>query len=163
MATLASALSAEPTFGPDGKLYASDVAKNTSTFDPATLAKTPFVSPLLGTGNGGGVGLVPLHGSNGQKGHTYFPRNSGGALFAFEGTKLSWQFKPGPTATIFRYAIMDCQGRLFAAASNTVYAFVTDDAGLADTPWPTLRRDSRNTGNAGAEKYGMRTATGCIQ
>jgi hypothetical protein len=39
-----------------------------------------------------------------------------------------------------------------------VFAFISDDSGLADTPWPTLRRDGRNTGNAGALKYGIRTA-----
>jgi len=58
---------------------------------------------------------------------------------------------------------MDCEGRLFAASGATVYAFLTDDAGLADTPWPSLRRDARNTGNAGAPKYGIRTDAGCTQ
>jgi hypothetical protein len=62
---------------------------------------------------------------------------------------------------MLRYATMDCRGRLFAASGATVYAFVSDDHGLADTAWPTLRRDARNTGNAGAAKYGIRTASGC--
>jgi len=50
------------------------------------------------------------------------------------------------------------------AAGNTVYAFLSDDRGLADTPWPSLRRDARNTGNANAPKYGIRTIAGtCTQ
>jgi hypothetical protein len=53
---------------------------------------------------------------------------------------------------------MDCRGRVFVASGATVFAFVSDDSGLADTPWPTLRRDGRNTGNASAPKYGIRTA-----
>ena len=61
---------------------------------------------------------------------------------------------------------MDCQGRVFVGAGATVYAFLSDDHGLGDTPWPTLRRDARNTGNAGALRYGVRTApglAGCTQ
>jgi hypothetical protein len=102
---------------------------------------------------------VPLQGSDG---HVYVPRKAG-LLIALEGNQVSWQFDP-PT-NILRYATMDCSGRLFVASGNVVYAFVTDDLGLADTPWPALRRDSRNTGNAtaGWPKYGVRTATGCTQ
>jgi hypothetical protein len=51
---------------------------------------------------------------------------------------------------------MDCDGRLYVASNETVYALVTDDRGLADAPWPTYRRDSRATGNFGAPKYGVR-------
>jgi hypothetical protein len=151
-ASLAQALAAGPTFGADGKLYGSDIAKNTSTYSLTTGAPTPFVSAI------GGVGLVPLHGS---AGHIYFPTNGSQALRAYKGKQFSWQL--GTAANSLRYAVMDCQGRLFSAAGNTVYALVTDDQGLADTPWPDLRRDSRNTGNANAPKYGMRTAAGCTQ
>ena len=65
---------------------------------------------------------------------------------------------------MLRSATMDCAGRLFVASGARVYAFLTDDQGLADTPWPSLRRDARNTGNAGALKYGIRTAPNtCVQ
>ena len=61
-------------------------------------------------------------------------------------------------------AAMDCSGRLFVGDGSTVYALVTDDHGLADTPWPDLRRDARNTGNAAAPKYGIRTTgNACAQ
>jgi len=147
---LTSSLAAEPTIGIDGKLYGADLAKAASTFNATTGAKSALVlvPPL------NGIGMVPLQGSDG---HVYFPRASGQAVVAYEGTQLSWQLKT-PANTLF-FATMDCEGRLFSAAGNIVYALITDDAGLADTPWPNLRRDSRNTGNAstGWPKYGMRT------
>jgi hypothetical protein len=154
---LTAGLTAEPTFGIDGKLYGADLGNTTSTFvstfDPATGTKAPFLT-LAGNAN---PGLTPLQGSDG---HLYLPRRTG--LFdAYEGSQLSWTFDP--PGAILRYATMDCQGRLFAASGATVYAFLTDDRGLADTPWPSLRRDARNTGNAGALKYGVRTVTGCTQ
>ena len=97
-------------------------------------------------------GMTPLQGSDG---HIYLPRRSG--LFsAYAGNQLSWSFDP--PGALLRYATMDCQGRVFLASGATVFAFVSDDSGLADTPWPTLRRDGRNTGNAAAPKYGIRSA-----
>ena len=156
---LTAGLTGEPTFGIDGKLYGADLgnANSTfvSTFDPATGTKAAFLT-LAGNTT---PGLTPLQGSDG---HLYLPRRTG--LFeAYEGNQLSWTFDP--PGTILRYATMDCQGRLFAASGATVYAFLTDDRGLADTPWPSLRRDARNTGNAsvGWPKYGIRTAAGCTQ
>jgi len=98
----------------------------------------------------------------GSDGHLYVPKRTG--LFdAYAGNQLSWTFDP-PT-TILRYSTIDCQGRVFVASGTTVYAFISDDSGMADTAWPSFRRDSRNTGNAstGWLKYGMRTAAGCIQ
>jgi len=122
------------------------------TFAPATGAASPFLT--LGSTT---PGLTPLQGSDG---HIYVPRRS--SLFsAYDGNQLSWTFDP-PNA-ILRFATMDCAGRLFTAGGATVYALVSDDHGLADTPWPSLRRDSRNTGNAGALKYGIRTISGCTQ
>ncbi|HEY6910095.1 MAG TPA: hypothetical protein VI356_12040 [Myxococcales bacterium] len=157
--SLAQSLAAEPTLAADGKLYGADLGKNTNTYDLTNGAPTRFVTAI------GGTGMVPLQGANGR---TYFPSNGSQALLAYAGNllfgnQLSWQLKTA--ANMFRAATIDCQGRLFAAAGNTVYALVSDDPGLAETPWPSLRRDSRNTGNAGAAKYGMRiTATGgCIQ
>jgi hypothetical protein len=58
---------------------------------------------------------------------------------------------------------MDCAGRIFVATAGAVYALITDDHGLADTPWPSMRRDARNTGNVSYAKYGIRTASGCTQ
>jgi hypothetical protein len=142
--------SAEPTIGIDGKLYASSFANTVAAYDAGTGTSTPFATL-------GGVALVPLQGSDG---HIYLPRKLG-FLYAYEGNKLSWSF--GPPNAILREATMDCSGRLFVASGNTVYAFITDDHGLADTPWPAMRRDSRNTGNASAFKYGMRTISGCTQ
>jgi hypothetical protein len=149
---IASGLTAEPTFGIDGKLYGANLAGNVLTFVPATGAASPFLT--LGSTT---PGLTPLQGSDG---HIYIPRRT--SLFsAYDGNQLSWTFDP-PNA-ILRFATLDCAGRLFTAGGATVYAFVSDDHGLADTPWPSLRRDSRNTGNAGALKYGIRTISGCTQ
>lgn len=152
---LASGLAGEPTIGIDGLLYGADLLSILSRFSPVDATVS------LPTLSLGGVGLTPLQGSDG---HLYVPRRTG-FLAAYEGNQLSWSFDP--PGTILRYATMDCQGRLFAASNATVYAFVSDDRGLADTPWPSLRRDARNTGNASAPlgplKYGMRTASGCTQ
>jgi hypothetical protein len=143
--------SAEPTIGIDGKLYASSYASTVAAYDAGTGASTTFATLA-------GVSLVPLQGSDG---HIYLPRKVG-YLSVYEGNRLSWVFDP-PNA-ILREATMDCSGRLFVASGATVYAFVTDDHGLADTPWPAMRRDSRNTGNASAPKYGIRTIGNvCLQ
>jgi hypothetical protein len=97
-----------------------------------------------------GDGKAPLQGSDGT---IYLPRSTG-FLLAFRDGQTSWTFDPN--GTIFRAAAMDCDGRLYVASNETVYALVTDDRGLADAPWPTYRRDSRATGNFGAPKYGVR-------
>ena len=148
--SLASGLAGEPTFGIDGMLYGADLGSKVSSFDAATGAATQFVTLAS-------VGLTPLQGSDG---HVYLPRR-GNLFSAFEGNQLSWTFA-APSA-VLRYAMMDCQGRVFVGSGATVSAFVSDDRGLADTPWPSLRRDARNTGNAGSPKYGIRTIAGCTQ
>ena len=141
---LTDGLAGEPTFGIDGKLYGANLANQVFAFDAGTGAATPFVTLA-------GVGMTPLQGSDG---HVYLPRRPS-SVDAYDGNLLSWTFRsPGQ---ILRYGTMDCAGRLFVASGATVYAFLTDDHGLADTPWPSLRRDARNTGNAGAPKYGIRT------
>jgi len=154
---LTQALAGEPTFGIDGKLYGADLGNAVSTFDPATGTKAAFVTLT------GGAGLTPLQGSDG---HIYFSRKPS-SLLAYDGNLLSWTFNAPTTSTILRYATMDCSGRVFVGAGSTVYAFLSDDKGLADTAWPTLRRDGRNTGNASppysTQKYGIRTVTGCTQ
>ncbi|HEX4386320.1 MAG TPA: hypothetical protein VH083_25370, partial [Myxococcales bacterium] len=148
---LGSAPLSLPTIGIDGRLYTGDAANELVAFTPATQARATVLSGLAG-------GLhVPLQGSDG---HIYLPRDQG-FLFALENGQTSWSFDP--QGNIFRGGILDCSGRLFVASDGTVYAFVTDDHGLADTAWPSIRRDSRNTGNASAIKYGIRTAAGCTQ
>jgi len=96
--------------------------------------------------------MTPLQGSDE---HVYLPRRSG-VFSAYAGNQLSWSFDP--PGALLRYATMDCQGRVFVASGATVFSFVSDDHGLADTSWPALRRDGRNTGNASAPRYGIRTA-----
>ena len=149
--TLATAgFSAEPTLGIDARVYASDFGKHLATYDPAN-GGTANVATLAN------VTLVPLQGSDG---HIYLPRRTG-FLYAYAGSALSWFFDP--PNEILREATMDCSGRLFVASGPTIYAFVTDDHGLADTAWPAMRRDSRNTGNSGLTRYGSRTISGCTQ
>lgn len=154
--TLTSGLAGEPTLGIDTLLYGADLANVLSTFTPANATRSTFATLLA-------VGMTPLQGSDG---HIYVPERAitaqrPGYLAAYDGNQLSWAFEsPG---AMLRYATIDCEGRLFAASGATVYAFVTDDRGLAETPWPSLRRDARNTGNAGSLKYGISTATGCTQ
>src|SRR6185295_4071231 len=144
---LASGLAGEPTFGIDGRLYGGTlgsqvVALDAGTGSIATVATLP------------GDPMTPLQGSDG---HLYVPRRPT-SLDALEGNLLSWTFTAPAANPVLRYAMMDCAGRLFVAAGPRVYAFATDDRGLADTPWPSLRRDARNTGNVGMPKYGIRTA-----
>jgi hypothetical protein len=150
---LTRGLSSEPTIAIDGKLVASDNAtpNTVSEYDPANSGSASLlVQP-------GGAGRVPLQGSDG---HWYLPR-APGYLIAYDGTQVSWIFDP--PNTIVRSGAIDCAGRLFVASGSTVYAFLTDDRGLADTPWPNMRRDARNTGNSSSPKYGIRTASGCVQ
>lgn len=97
----------------------------------------------------------------GSEGTLYLPRQAG-VLYAIKDGKLSWMWDPNPA--IHKRVTMDCNGHLFAAAGNEVRAFITDDKGLGDSPWPAGRRDSRNTGNVAALKYGMRLGDGsCTQ
>jgi hypothetical protein len=147
-----SGASAEPAFEISGKLLVSDYSSGVDEFDPATGNFTALTTLSTGT-----YGRIPLQGSDG---HFYLPRTTG-YMLAYEGANISWTFDP--PGNIFRGGAMDCAGRLFVSSGNIVYAFVTDDHGLADTPWPSMRRDARNTGNASAPKYGIRTASGCTQ
>jgi hypothetical protein len=149
--TLAAAANAMPTIGIDGRIYTADTASELLSFSPANQTQTAVIGALPGNLK------VPLQGSDG---HLYLPRESG-FLYALEGSQISWTFDP--LGNIFRGGLLDCAGRLFTASDGTVFAFVTDDHGLADTPWPSIRRDSRNTGNASALKYGIRTSSGCTQ
>jgi hypothetical protein len=94
---------------------------------------------------------------------------SAGAIVAVNdsGSRLiSWSYpfsKPVNAALT-----MSCDGTLYAAAGDTVYALVTDAGGLRNSsPWPKYQRDTRNSGNADvATIWGVRTApgaAGCTQ
>ena len=106
---------------------------------------------------------TPLQGSDG---HVYVPRRTG-YLMAFDSSGVvNWVYDPAPA--IARTLAMDCGGRLYVEIGDTgaqqqIWVFVTDDKGLGDTGWPNARRDSRNTGNTSALKYGIRTGGGCTQ
>src|SRR5205814_9483555 len=95
-------LSAEPTLGIDGKLYASDFSHNVSTVVTANGTFTTLFS--VGTNANGFVGRVPLHGSDG---HWYLPTTDN-VLTAREGAKLSWMF--APSGSILGAVAIDCQG-----------------------------------------------------
>jgi len=145
-------LSAEPTLGIDGKLYASDDA-GVTVYEPGD-GGTPG---MLVSGLAAPPGFIALHGSDD---HWYLPSGSSTnfRLTALQAGQTSWTF--AVSNRILRGAMIDCNGRMFVgggASLPTIWAFVTDDQGLADTPWPSWRRDARNTGNAGAPKYGIRT------
>src|SRR3989454_261284 len=145
-------LSAEPTLGIDGKLYASDDA-GVTVYEPGD-GGTPG---MLVSGLAAPPGFIALHGSDD---HWYLPSGSSTnfRLTALQAGQTSWTF--AVSNRILRGAMIDCNGRMFVgggASLPTIWAFVTDDHGLADTPWPSWRRDARNTGNAGAPKYGIRT------
>lgn len=152
---LARAGIGEPAFGLDGKLLFGDNNSGLFSTDPATGVATSYLT----------LGNTARSITFGSDGHLYTPR-SGGYFEVHEGKQLSWVVDPNQTS-ILRAAVMDCQGRLFLAAgsNNTgvIYAVITDDKGLADTAWPTWRRDSRNSGNTASLKYGIRTASGCVQ
>ena len=69
---------------------------------------------------------------------------------------------PGGSAAFVAAPAMDCNGTLYAAAGDKLYAIVTDAQGLRNSsPWPKYQRDSRNSGNADATTlWGVRTAPG---
>jgi hypothetical protein len=125
---------------------------------PAGTGGTDTLLQTFGTGNGN----TPLLGSNG---YMYFG-NDLGAMLAVQdqvGYATAWSYSPGATP-ITVAPNMDCSGILYFAVGNTVYALITDSAGLRDSPWPKFQRDSRNSGNgSAATKWGMRTASGCTQ
>jgi hypothetical protein len=113
------------------------------------------------------AGGTPLLGHDGV---AYVGQSDGVSAIAATGT-IAWNFSI--PAAVAASPTLDCNGTLFVAAADTVYALVTDmmgdsnNAGLADTPWPKFQRDSRNTGNADIPiRYGVRTAPGpggCVQ
>ena len=160
-----------PTLGLSGEpILRADSTVVVSSFDPSVWEFAPVdgAGTKLLTASSSNSTRVALLGWDRQKTHLYLPSGdlpSGGSVlyaYAYGERKLSWLFNP--PATMLRFAMMDCQGRLFVAGGATVYALISDDKGLADTPWPAMRRDARNSGNAGAPKYGILPANGnCTQ
>lgn len=131
------------------------------SYDPANGNNTQ----LLTLGNNSG--RAPLLGWDGIHAHLYFPRLSA-VLFAYDTAgNLSWE--ADPNGTTYRATTMDCAGRLFGATNalaggkSLVYALITDDRGLADTPWPSYRLDARNTGNVGATSGILKSGGTCTQ
>ena len=107
---------------------------------------------------------TPLQATDGNSHfRTYLPRRVGLMMVYNSGGAIEWGYDPAPA--IFRAAAMDCQGRYYVGVGDpgqqqTIYAFISDDRGLADTSWPSGRRDSRNSGNSTALKYGVRLTGG---
>jgi len=128
------------------------VAAGASAFDELD---TTQASPTPQSLSSFGIGQAPLIGSDGHVYETFLQ----GYLVAFTNGVPSWSFS-GHRA-ISPMTAMDCQGILYVGSGSTLYAFVTDDHGLAHSPWPTHRRDSRASGNADGPPYGMATASGC--
>jgi hypothetical protein len=103
---------------------------------------------------------TPLQGPSGR----YYIPITGGvfAVLATPSGTPEWGFAFSGT-TITNSSQLDCAGYLYVGVQpNLVYAFLADDQGLANSGWPNYRRDSRNTGNAGATAYGVNSGT-CAQ
>ncbi|HUJ29145.1 MAG TPA: hypothetical protein VLW85_24155, partial [Myxococcales bacterium] len=95
--------------------------------------------------------------------------DGGGVLYALNQTSSlpftqQWNFSIGAAATFNGPPTMDCQGVLYAASGGTVWAFITDAKGLANSPWPKYQRDARNSGNADASTlWGANVSGTCTQ
>jgi hypothetical protein len=144
-------VSAPPALDASGHLYVPTSDNNLYAVQTVPAGTAQLVASLSAPG------FTPLAGSDG---HLYLPYDSGN-LFAFTNGAVSWAFSRG--RKISPMATMDCQGILYFGSGQYLYALVTDDHGLADSGWPTHRRDSRSSGNASALKYGIRSSAGCTQ
>jgi hypothetical protein len=173
--------------------FSSDLSPNWSTNFSAQVSGTPVIeadgSALLstndsklhllafGTSSSGGKDSGPwsVAGNTGtpllsSDGKAYLTSTGNGhAVLAVDDSgsrSTDWSFPLPVDSTVA--PTMDCNGHLFVAAGDTVYALITEAQGLRDTPWPKYQRDSRNSGNAQAftPKWGVRTApgvAGCTQ
>ncbi len=144
-------ITAPPALDETGGLFVPTGEHALRTLNIETQGPTPLVSTLAGTG------LAPLVGS---EGNIYLPMTQYSVL-AFRAGLPSWSYVG--TRSISTRLMIDCQGILYVGAGNNVFAFVTDDHGLANSAWPNHRRDSRSSGNADAPHYGMATPNGCSQ
>jgi hypothetical protein len=129
----------------DMKLHSLAVATGTNT-DLKTLTTEVPYGPLLGS-----------------DGRIYIGTNLGSvkAVNDSVGYTVSWSANIA-TIPIATALTMACDGTLYAAGGNTVYALITDAQGLRNSsPWPKYQRDTRNSGNAdAATMWGVRTAPG---
>ena len=162
VATLANGVSGDMTFDASGNLWFGgwpltlDKVNATSTAVTPTLvaiSTNAFYTPLQATDGNGRLRI-------------YAPRRSGLLNVYSSAGVIEWGYDPTPA--MFRAVAMDCQGRLYVGIGDpggpqAISAFVTDDKGLADTPWPSGRRDARNSGNQTAAKYGIRSGGVCAQ
>ncbi|HEX8951602.1 MAG TPA: hypothetical protein VF945_07135, partial [Polyangia bacterium] len=111
-------------------------------------------------------GFTPLLGSDGR---TYVGSTNGVVTAVQESPPtISWTFSGATTSSFSVAPTMDCRGHLYAAAADTVFAFLTDARGLRATAWPKYQRDTRNSGNAdrtasSGAPYGVYNGTACIQ
>jgi hypothetical protein len=127
----------------DAKLHL--VATPNGTDSAITTLSAPGLTPLLA-----------------QDGRTYTTADT--ALVAINASSPApdWSFDAGSSFTAS--PTMACDGTLYVAAGATVYAFVTDARGLANTPWPKYQRDTRNSGNADAATlWGANVNGVCVQ
>jgi hypothetical protein len=130
----------------DMKLHSLAVASGTNT-DLKTLTTEVPYGPLLASDGriyvGTSVGSVK-------------------AINDSVGYMISWTANIA-TIPITAALTMACDGTLYAASGNSVYALITDAQGLRNSsPWPKYQRDTRNSGNADAATFwGVRTTTAC--
>jgi hypothetical protein len=133
----------------DTKLHSLAVASGTNT-DLKTLTTEVPYGPLLAS-----------------DGRIYIGTSVGSvkAINDSVGYTISWTANIA-TVPITAALTMACDGTLYAASGNTVYALITDAQGLRNSsPWPKYQRDTRNSGNTdAATMWGVRTgATACTQ
>ena len=147
---------------PNGNVLIETTDKVLHVIDPTSGVDTPAPAATLGSS-----GYTPLLASDGR---IYIGLDNS-TLVALNGASLANPYAPQWTfsgiAAFTAAPAMDCNGTLYAAASDRLYALVTDAQGLASTPWPKYQRDSRNSGNGDVTTpWGVRTApgpAGCVQ
>jgi hypothetical protein len=152
-ASIRGLLVSENSKAPSDSLFVLDTdPANPTETGVASFAKLPSSgsSPLLGSDN-----------------RIY--ADGGGAVTAIDQEvaapfSVEWSFGITTTPSFSAPPTMACDGTLYAAAGATVYAFVTDARGLANTPWPKYQRDTRNSGNADAATlWGANVNGVCVQ
>ena len=150
----------------DGRILVSLTGGPVNLFDPNTGAKSLLLTL-------GASGKAPLVGWDGMATHEhfYFPSSTAGTYAYDSSGNLLWY--ENPNGATYRAFSMDCSRRLFGASNSAngalllngnkslVYALITDDRGLADTPWPSYRLDARNSGNAASTSGIFKTGGTC--
>lgn len=140
-----------------GGVIVNEADMKLHSLSQATGVDTTLTTSAYANNNNG-----PLLGSDG---YLYFG-SAQGVMFAVQdpGYTTAWSYNIGTATNLTVPPNIDCNGVLYFVGATTVYALITDSHGLRDSPWPKFQRDSRNSGNASAgTKWGMRTASGCVQ